>query len=43
VDGATFYKLMENIVISLIEYGNVREANLVQKLICFGGDGTTVF
>ncbi len=43
MEGATFYKLMENIVTSLVEYKGVREVDLVQKLIYFGGDGATIF
>jgi hypothetical protein len=43
VDGTTIYKLMENIVTSLVKYGGVREVDLVQKLVCFGGDGAINF
>jgi hypothetical protein len=43
LDGTTFYKLVENIVTSLAEYRGVREADLVQKLMYFGGDGATIF
>jgi hypothetical protein len=34
---------MENIVTSLIEYKGVKEADLIQKLICFGINKTIIF
>ncbi len=43
MDGATSDKLMENIVTSLAEYGGVKEADLMQKLVYFGADRTIVF
>ncbi len=43
VDGATFDKLTKNIVISLVEYRGVGEADLAQKIIYFGTNVMIIF
>jgi hypothetical protein len=45
VDGTTFdnLTLTSFIVKTLMEFGGLNEANLANKLVCFGADGVIIF
>jgi hypothetical protein len=43
VDGATFNKLIKNIVTSLIKHKGMKDANLAHKLVYFGMNKVTIF
>jgi len=43
VDGATFNKLIKNIVTSHTKHKGMKDANLAHKLVYFGVDRITIF